>query len=43
MIQFISDNWYDDNIIIKEMIYKNFKVTNIGNKFDHSEDDLFSA
>ena len=43
MIQFICDTWYDDHIITKEIIYKSFRVTVIGNKLDHSEDGLFPA
>ena len=43
MISFIFDTWYDSNIIIKEIIYKSFRVTGISNKLDHSEDNLFKS
>ena len=34
MIYFTFDTWYDSNIIIKEIIYKSFRVTGITNKLD---------
>ena len=43
MIQCICDIWYDEKIISKEMVYKSFRVTGIGNKLDRSEDPLFGA
>ena len=43
MIKFICDTWYSDIIISKVIIWKNFKVTVLTNKFDNSEDSLFTA
>jgi len=43
MIKFICDTWYSDIIISKVIIWKNFKVTVLTNKFDYIEDSLFTA
>ena len=42
MIKIICETWYSNSIIIKEMIYKSFRVTGLVNKLDHSEDNLFT-
>ena len=43
MIQCVCDIWYDEQIISKEMVYKSFRETGIGNKLDRTEDTLFGA
>ena len=43
MIQCICDIWYDEKIISKEMVYKSFRETGIGNKLDRTEDPLFGV
>ena len=43
MIQYICDIWYDEKIISREMVYKSFRETGIGNKLDRTEDSLFGA
>lgn len=43
MIKIICETWYNDNIISEDMIYKSFRSTGLGNKLDHSEDNLFTS
>ena len=43
IIKFKYDTWFDYHIIVKEIIYKSFRVTVFWNKLDHSEDYLFPA
>ena len=43
MIQYVCEVWYDNDIITRDMIYKSFRETVIGNKLDRTEDYLFGA
>jgi len=43
MIQYICEVWYDEHLISKDMIYKSFRETGLGNKLDRTEDNLFES
>ena len=40
IINAITDLWYNENFITKEIIIKSFKVTGISSKLDGTEDNL---
>ena len=40
IINAITDLWYNENFITKEIIIKSFKVTGISSKLDGKEDNL---
>ena len=40
IINWVGQTWYDDNIIIKDIIFKSFKVCGLNNKTNRSEDHL---
>jgi hypothetical protein len=43
IIEFIYNVWYDNNIIVRDIIYNSFRCTGIDNKINGMEDSLFSA
>ena len=43
IINWISEVWWDNNLITPFMIQNSFKVTGLINKIDRSENDLFTG
>lgn len=43
MIEFICNDWYNEEIITKEMIYKSLLCTGIANNLNRLEDGLLTV